>query len=258
MNSCIYVGKVCHNRLAPVRNNFCYRLFMIYLDLGELNSVFKGRWFWSISHFNLASLRREDHLGDPRLPLDTAVRLLVRERTGVMPRGPICMLTHLRYFGHCFNPVTFYYCFSEPGQRPRVQTIIAEIHNTPWNEEYCYVLGEKMNKGDLQTKIYRFPKQFHVSPFIDMNIDYEWRFSNPGETLRVQMEDRQATKKIFEADLNLERRKISGPNLTRVLFVYPLMTVKVLFAIYRQALSLKLKGAPFYSHPEHAPNTMQS
>lgn len=249
MNSCLYVGKVYHTRLAPVRNDFCYRLFMVYLDLTELDRVFAGKWFWSINRFNLAYLRRKDHLGDPEQPLDQAVRLLVRERTGIMPRGAIGMLTHLRYFGHCFNPVTFYYCFNEPDRRPRVQTIIAEIHNTPWNEEYCYVLDEQTNQGDAHTKIFRFPKTFHVSPFIDMNMDYEWRFSEPGPTLDVHMEDRQANQIIFAADLDLERREISGPNLARALMLHPLMTVKITAAIYRQALGLKLKGAPFYSHP---------
>jgi DUF1365 family protein len=110
MHSALYIGQVKHRRQAPRVHEFRYPLFMAYLDLAELEQVFARRWFWSIDRANLASFRRSDHLGDPALPLADAVRELVAERTGVRPRGPIRLLTHLRYFGYCFNPVSFYYC----------------------------------------------------------------------------------------------------------------------------------------------------
>ncbi|MBP8912193.1 MAG: DUF1365 domain-containing protein, partial [Phycisphaerae bacterium] len=138
MHSAIYEGTVRHRRFAPVRNEFVYRLFMMYLDLGELDEVFRGHWLWSTRRLNLACLRRKDHLGDPTISIDEAVRLLVAERTGVRPNGPIRLLTHLRYFGHCFNPVSFFYCYDSNDQR--VETIVAEITNTPWHERHCYVL----------------------------------------------------------------------------------------------------------------------
>ena len=139
-NSGIYEGTVRHRRFNPVLNGFQYRLFMMYLDLEELPTLIRDRWLWSVNKVNLAFFRRRDHLGDPRLPLDRSVRDLVEEQLGERPEGPIRLLTHLRYFGICFNPVSFYYCYDKDGRY--VQTIVAEVHNTPWLEQHCYVFGE--------------------------------------------------------------------------------------------------------------------
>jgi DUF1365 family protein len=247
MHSAIYEGSVRHRRFTPVRNEFTYRLFMMYLDLAELAEVFRGRLLWSTDRFNLACLRRRDHLGDPAVSLAEAVRRLVLERTGVRPTGPIRLLTHLRYFGHCFNPVSFFYCYDPSGEK--VETVVAEVMNTPWHERYCYVLTETMNEHHPPWKRYRFPKTFHVSPFIDMNVRYDWRFLPPGERLQVHMEDHVEGHKLFDATLSLRRRPITGVALARVLARYPLMTVQVVAKIHWQALRLWRKGAPFYAHP---------
>ena len=138
MQSCLYNGWVRHRRFAPRAHAFRYRLFMAYLDLTELDHVFRGRWFWSTRRPALAWFRRADYLGNPSVPLDQAVRDAVERDTGMRPRGPIRLLTHLRYFGHGFNPVSFYYCF-DPADT-RVETIVAEITNTPWAERHAYVL----------------------------------------------------------------------------------------------------------------------
>jgi len=248
MHSAIYEGTVRHRRFAPVPNEFTYRLFMLYLDLAELPEVFRGCWLWSAEHFNLAYLRRRDHLGNPAIVMDEAVRQLVAERTGARLAGPIRLLTHLRYFGHCFNPVSFFYCYDPAGEK--VETIVAEITNTPWHERYCYVLPEAMNEHRQPWKRYRFPKTFHVSPFIDMNVDYDWRFLEPGERLQVHMEDYVDDGKLFDATLSLRRRPITGANLWRVLARYPLMTVQIVAKIHWQALRLWRKGAPFHVHPK--------
>ncbi len=139
MHSAIYKGQLRHRRLDPVEHTFSYRLFMMYIDLAELNQVFKKRWFWSAKHPALARFRRERHLGDPTIPLEQSVRDLIRDTTGQVPHGPIRLLTHLQYFGYCFNPVSFYYCFDETDTR--VETIVAEVNNTPWGEQHCYVLS---------------------------------------------------------------------------------------------------------------------
>ena len=138
MQSCLYLGSLRHRRHAPRPHAFRYRVFMTYLDLGELDEVFRGRWLWSTRRPALAWMRRADYLGDPAVPLDEAVRERVARETGERPRGPIRLLTHLRMLGACFNPVSFYYCFDQAGER--VETIVAEITNTPWNERHAYVL----------------------------------------------------------------------------------------------------------------------
>jgi hypothetical protein len=162
-----------------VEHAFDYRLFMMYLDLDEAPGLFGRRWFWSVGRRTLAWLKREDHLGDPARPLADAVRDLVAERTGRRPAGPIRLLTHLRYFGYCFNPVSFYYCFDEADER--VETIVAEVNNTPWGEQHLYVLPASESRGSGTHLQFLRQKEFHVSPFMPMDIRYDWRFSQPDE-----------------------------------------------------------------------------
>lgn len=248
MHSAIYAGTIRHRRFAPVENAFRYRLFLMYLDLAELPTLFRGHRLWSAGRPNIAWFRRADYLGDRRVPLDRAVRRLVRERTETEPAGPIRMLTHLRYFGYVFNPVTFYYCFNESDTD--VAAIVAEIHNTPWLERHPYVFGEEHNRHAVRRwRRYRFGKEFHVSPFMDMTIECDWRFRVPGERINVHMINFQQNRRLFDATLDLRRRAITPANLTRVLVRYPLMTAKVTALIYWQALKLYRKGAPFYPHP---------
>ena len=114
------------------------RLFMLYLDLDELPALFDGYRLASARGRSLAEFRRADHLGDPRRPLADEVRALVAARSGTAPAGPIRLLTNLRYLGHAFNPVCFYYCFDAAGER--VEAVVAEVTNTPWGECHAYVL----------------------------------------------------------------------------------------------------------------------
>lgn len=248
MHSALYLGQVRHRRFAPRAHAFDYRLFMVYLDLAELETVFRGRWLWSTRNPAPARFRRADYLGDPGIPLDQAVRDRVEQETGSRPNGPIRMLTHLRYYGLCFNPVTFYYCFDAGDTR--VETIVAEITNTPWNERHAYVLTDGLNEGRGAAKRYRFGKAFHVSPFMDMAIDYDWRFTTPTDTLHVHMEDLKEGNKLFDATLTLERRPISAASLAHALIAFPFMTLKVVGGIYWQALRLWLKRVPFHQHPQ--------
>jgi hypothetical protein len=230
---------------------FRYRLFFMFLDLDELPTLFDRHPLWSYEKFNLACFRRADHFGNPAVPMGRCVRDLVEDRLGSRPGGPIRMLTHLRYFGHCFNPATFYYVYNTADTR--VDTVVVEIHNTPWGERHCYVLGAGQNEHPVKSwRRHRFSKGFHVSPFIDMNIEYDWRFRDPGDVLSVHMIDYRDGDRLFDASLSLRRREISGKSLTRVLFQYPVMTGKVIFLIYWQALRLVMKRIPFCPHPDNA------
>jgi DUF1365 family protein len=248
MHSAIYTGRLRHRRFAPREHSFEYRLFMMYVDLAELDQVFRNRWLWSVKRPSLAWLRRKDYLGDATVPLDQAVRDRVEAETGERPTGRIRMLTHLRYFGVGFNPVTFYYCFNRCGDK--VKTIVAEITNTPWNERHVYVLGERLNISPGAAHRYLFRKEFHVSPFMPMNFDYDWRFGVPDKRLTVHMQNMQGNQKSFDATLDLQRREITGWSLAITLASFPAMTVTVIVGIYSQAFRLWLKRIPFHSHPE--------
>jgi DUF1365 family protein len=233
MKSCLYTGWVRHRRYAPRPHAFRYPLFMAYLDLAELDRAFEGRWLWSARRPALARFRREDHFGS-RVPLEQAVRELVQAHSGRRPAGPIRLLTHLRYFGYVFNPVSFFYCFDAAGEN--LETIVAEVNNTPWGERHCYVLeGLKWDTG----------KAMHVSPFMPMDLRYAWRFTTPGAHLGVHMRLTRAYETIFEATLALRREPIGNGVLVR----FPLMTAKVIAAIHWEALRLWLKRIPFHPHP---------
>ncbi len=246
--SCVYEGTVRHRRRSPVRNSFSYRVFFLCLDLGETPGIFKDRWLWSFERPNLASFRRKDYLGPVELPLDEAVRRRVAAATGTRPEGPISIITHPRYFGYIFNPVSFYYCFDRDGEE--VQDIVAEITNTPWHERHAYVLDSADDEGKGGMRRFRFAKEFHISPFNGMDLDYDWRFSAPRAELNVHMIAARKGEAFFDATLRLKRKEFSGGTLARVLARNPFMTAKVTAMIYWQALRLRLKGAPYYPHPE--------
>lgn len=251
--SALYTGWVRHRRHAPHAHAFRYRLFLAYLDLSEVDKVFSGKWLWSVGRCNIAEFRRSDYLGDPDVPLDTAVRDCVEQHAGTRPTGPIRLLTHLRYFGYCFNPVSFYYCFADDGCT--LQTVVAEITNTPWKQRHAYVLpvAESTTHGSVHA--WRFDKGFHVSPFMAMEHSYAWRLGVPGDALRVHMQvlpadATPAHTPAFDATLVLRRTPIDARHLAAALLRFPLMTLQVVLAIHWQALRLWLRGNPVHDHPD--------
>lgn len=247
--SALYEGTVRHRRFAPVHHQLSYRVFLVYLDLTELDRVFAGRWLWSVGRRNVASFAREDHLGDPGVPLDVAVRDLVAERIGRRPGGPIRLLTHLRYLGYGFNPVSFYYCFDADGRT--LDAVVAEVNNTPWGERHPYVLDVRAARaaGGGRVHRFRFPKAFHVSPFMPMDQLYDWRFGEPGRSLTVHMENLEGSRRTFDATMTLSRREATGTALASALVRFPAMTAKVVLAIYWNALRLWWKRVPYLPHP---------
>ena len=242
MESALYEGTLRHRRFAPVPHEFEYPLTLAWLDLAELDQVFRGRWLWSSSRPAPVWFRRADYLGDPSVPLDEAVRGHVERELGWRPEGPIRLLSQLRMLGHSFNPVSFYYCYGAGGGP--VEAVVAEITNTPWGERHAYTMrreGAKLR--------FRFDKAFHVSPFMPMEQGYDWRFSEPGPRLAVHMANLRSGTRVFDATLRLRRREITTASLAATLARYPVSSLRVLAAIYWQALRLWAKGVPFHPHP---------
>jgi DUF1365 family protein len=260
------VGTIRHRRFEPIDHAFTYRLFLMYLDLGELPEVLDPFPLFSARRAAPARFRREDFMGDPDRPLDECARDAVAAATGSRPTGPVRLLTGLRYFGHSFNPVSLYYCFAAAGEQ--VEAVVADVQNIPWGERHPYVLARGERRGTVLSE--ELEKSFHVSPLMGMDQTYSFRASEPGESLAVHIESRPRrgetasevdnrrlsrsrlndAPKTFDATLNLRRRELSRGTLARLLTRYPAISLQTVAKIYAQSLRLKVKGAKYHPHPE--------
>lgn len=243
--SALYVGWVRHRRFTPKAHSFRYPVFMVYLDLEELDQVLALNRFWSTGRFALARFRRADFHGDSEQSLLESVRDTVEKQTGERPTGAVRLLANWRYWGFNMNPLCTYYCYRSDGS---LQAIVAEVTNTPWKERHAYVLP-----CDGKQKKHRaeFDKVFHVSPFNPLTMDYRWYSSTPGERTSIHLENWQSGAKVMDATLSLKRKPMTARNMTAVLIRFPLITVKVAVSIYWQALKLWLKGVPYVPHPNN-------
>lgn len=244
MKSCIYRGAVKHRRLAPA-HVFQYSTASLYLDLDEVEELVDSRWCLGRRRFSPMSFRRSDHLGDPQLSLKESVYRMVASKTGVQLSGPVRLLTQLRHFGVYFSPINMYYCFD---QHEQLAALVAEVSNTPWNQRHCYVLWDGNRTSGSSTR-YSHRKEFHVSPFMDMDAHYDWRIQPPSEHLHLSLCSRKAGQHVFQASLKLQRRELTDGQLLRTLLRRPVAAAHVSGAIYFQALRLWMKQCPFYPHP---------
>jgi DUF1365 family protein len=242
--SALYEGTIRHRRFAERPTEFTHRIALAYLDLDELPDLLGGMLVRSRP--GVVRFRRSDYLGDPAVPLGDAVRSLVAERTGGRPEGPVRVLTNLRSLGHCFNPVSFYYCLD---REERLDALVAEVTNTPWGDRHAYVL----RGGDASLLRDGAPKALHVSPFMDMEQAYEVRAGAPGRTLSVHIESSADGMRAFDATLGLHRRTLSRRTLAEVTARYPAATLRVSALIYGHALGLWLRGVRVRPRPEATP-----
>jgi uncharacterized protein len=241
--SALYWGTVRHRRMAVREREFRYGMHMAYVDLDELPGLLGGRLV--SARPGIVRFRRSDYFGDPETDLASAVRGEVAALTGARPEGPVRLLTNLRAFGHCFNPVSFYYCFDPAGAR--VEAVLADVTNTPWGERHAYALSR--SSDDQRVLSGRSAKALHVSPFMGMDHEYEWRVGVPGERLSVHIESHRGGERAFDATLNLERRDLTRGSLASAGVRHPMNTLHLLARIYGQALRLKLRGVPVHPHP---------
>ncbi len=243
--SAIYDGTVRHRRFAVRAHELRHRLALAYLDLDELPELLGGLLLERRP--GPVRFRRADYLGAESIALARAVRDTVETQTGRRPLGPIRMLAHLRTWGHCFNPVSFYYCMDPSGTT--VERVLAEVTNTPWGERHAYVLSPREQHSSRVLAGGGMRKALHVSPFMGMDHCYEWRLTAPAQTLSVHIESHRDGRLAFDATLALERRELTRGSLAAMTVRYPLGTLRVLALIYAHAVALKLKGVPLHAHP---------
>jgi hypothetical protein len=252
----LYVGTLRHRRFRPRKHEFTYNLFMAWLDIDRIPDLMaRSRWT-SYNRFNWATFDERDHFGNPALALRERVEQDARANGVPLPDGPIFLLTHLRYLGYCFNPISFYFCYGRNGQ---LDTVLAEVNST-FGESRNYWLWPRNRQASANALHYRCPKTMHVSPFMGMDLDYEFVLTAPDEKLVAHMNtiSRDTTfGSFFDATLALKRQPWTSRNLGRVLLRHPWMTAKVMGAIHWQALRLFLKRVPVYTHPARVRSTVQ-
>jgi DUF1365 family protein len=249
--SAIYTGTLHHQRKSPKFHDFRYQVTFFYIDLAEVKRIFNLPLFFWDRFPRIFGFNRNRYLAGGA-SLDQTVRDLIFAKTAKKHEGPIRMLSQISYFGFCFNPVSFFYCFDRSGEH--LEFIVAEVSNTPWNERKSYVFP--CNRDDEQHR-FEFKKDFHVSPFFPMNLEYVWIFKSPnprvGSSLNVLMEDwnDSRTERVFFANLVLNPQPMTRSNLFKNIVSFPFMTFKTFGAIYIQAMRLWIKKVPFYSHPKN-------
>lgn len=249
--SCIYRGQLRHRRFVPRAHAFNYQLWMAWLDLDELPRLFTGVPGFSARRSALARFRREDYLAPHDLPLEQAVRARLASELGnelaTAADGRICMLAQLRLCGVTFNPLTLYYAYD---RRERLRAVIGEVTNTPWGERHVYACAV-----DPARHLHgaTFAKALHVSPFNPMDMDYRWRFNNPGERLYLHMENRRDDTRHFDATLTLTARPATRRVLLETLSRQPWMSLKTVAAIHFEAFRLWAKRVPVHPHQRRDP-----
>lgn len=246
MESCLYAGQLRHRRFSPKGHAFSYPVFMAFLDVDGLPQLGKTSRFCSYNRWNWASYCERDHFGDASKPLRERLATDAERNGATIPDGRIFLLTHLRYLGYVFNPVSFFYFYDAGGN---LRQMMAEVNNT-FGESRNYWLTPPLEKANAAARRYVTDKRMHVSPFMGMKMQYDWIFTPPGEDLVAHMNVRQEGKAFFDATLQLERRDWSA--LPRVLATYPLMTMRVTVGIHWEALKLWCKGVPVFPQPAKA------
>lgn len=239
----LYFGTIRHRRARPTPHAFSYPLFLCLLDVDRIPEMMRRSRFTSYNRFNWASFCERDHTGDPRVPLRDRLEEDA-ERAGFrLPPGPVYLLTHLRYLGYAFNPVSFYYCCSQAGEP---ELVLAEVNNT-FGESHNYWFPFEPRRR------VRVLKEFHVSPFLPMDLEYHFLLSEPRSRLSIYMDVHDGGGKIFDAALALQWREWNAPEIRRALLRFPWMTAKVIAAIHWQAVRLFVKRIPFFPHPSRGP-----
>jgi DUF1365 family protein len=247
MNSCLYKAKVMHHRLAPKQHDFHYEIFMFYLDLDEIGSLHKRLKFMSHNKFNLFNFRDKDHLQLPQEHPDTSkntrqhITDYLQAHNVSIGNGRIMLLTNLCTLGYQFNPVSFYFCYDEWG---KPVCSIVEVCNT-FREMKPYFLGADTKQED-QFKL-NTAKYFYVSPFIDMDTNFDFNLQIPGDKLQIRIDDFDKDGKLFfTSTLNGKAKPLTDANLLRYFFSFPLITLQVIGLIHWQALKLWMKKLHFH------------
>ena len=240
--SILYAGAVMHRRLRPVAHQFRYRAFWLLIDLDELPRLPARLRLFSRNRFNLFALHDADHGDGSATPLRIQAERLLGQAGIDIAGGPISLLCMPRTLGYSFNPISIYFCHRPDGD---LAAIIYEVHNT-FGERHSYVGSAEATAGAIRQNC---RKAFHVSPFMDMDLECEVRLSAPAERIAIGINASKGGQRIFNACLAGASRELTDGALLRLSFAIPLVTAKVTLAIHWEALRLWLKGMRLRNQP---------
>jgi DUF1365 family protein len=243
--SALYEGTVMHQRTGAHGSGFVRKIAMPLLDLDEVDDLTDLAPLWRAERPAPITYRRRDFMGDPDTPLRATVLDLVERRAGFRPDGPVRLLAHHRSWGWCFNPIALYYCFDAA---ETLQAVVADVTNTPWGESHAYVLDVRGGLRDVKTE----SKQLHVSPFLPMDLTYDFRLTAPGKRCGLGITVTSGGAIVFRAGLSLRRRPLTRRAIAGLLVRHPLMTHRVSAGIYAHAARLWLRRTPYVPHPRAA------
>ncbi len=249
--SALYTAQVMHNRLAPKKHRFSYRVFMFWLDIDEIEKEAGRLYLFGLRRGNVFRFVHADHFkykkGDQRNAQSVREKLnawLQQQGIQEMPHR-VMLLTHVRLFGYVFNPVSFYFCYDEDGNCTRVVT---EVSNT-FGEMKLFLVNTKEKEGFLQEDT----KYFYVSPFTEMDDRFVFRYAIPAERLQLRIDTlNNAGERYFISTLSGNRKTLSDFRLLWYVCRFPLITLQVMGAIHWHAFRLWLKKLPFHRKSDDA------
>ncbi|TQE75177.1 DUF1365 domain-containing protein [Leptospira noguchii] len=245
LNSCIYKAVVMHDRRIPKQNRFHYKIFTFALDLDELNELNSGLKFFGLDRANIFRFSKEDHLNFGKNSVKENI-LEYLKQNGVKEKvSKVLLITNLRVLGYVFNPVSFYYFY---GEQDLPLCAVAEVGNT-FGEQKPFFLGKESWKDEAFRK--RIKKHFYVSPFINLDSEFDFILKDPQEQMNIRIEVIEKEKTIMVTTYTGKKIPISNLNLIKMFLLYPLATVKVIVLIHWQAFKLYLKGLPFIRKDEN-------
>lgn len=245
LDSGLYEGTIRHRRKRTAAHDFYYRIGLIYADIDEIQNFCRPSKLWSFNKNNIGSYHSDDYLKHYQGSMREKIAQVFSEQNLELPQGKVFQLCNWRYFAYIINPICCYFCYDEQEQ---LQYIVAEVTNTPWGQSQNYILKCDPTQAVQRLK---FDKDMHVSPFFDLQMFYTMICNKPDNNLSMHIINQTDKEHCFDATLNLKRKPMSQRNMNFFLLRYPMQTIKIVLAIYYQALRLWLKGVPYIANPHN-------